>query len=329
MTHFPASAVSTSTFPRWSPPRSSSATAIAFSLTLLRLRAGRIVAGFHEVDRPDRIVDIDGRCLLPEKPVAETLDGLRAAWGESAEHLPAGPRLRLTLRAATSGAVALLVDGGDGRGEPERLLNDVVRLSSIWHRRTGSQEARLLAGRQPVHERWSEAELELEGGVFLQVNRQAAALLEDHVLKLAGDVHGARVVDAYCGVGLHARRLAERGAAEVVGIELDRQAVEEARRGAPTVEFRRGPVERHLEGALPADLLILNPPRAGVADPVPGAILAARPTRIIYVSCDPATLARDLSRLTPDYGLRSLCSFDLFPQTAHVETVAELECATM
>ena len=75
---------------------------------------------------------------------------------------------------------------------------------------------------------------------------------------------GRRVVDAYCGIGMHARRLARAGA-EVIGIELDPQAVAEARRAAPAgAVFHEGPVERLLPEALPADLLILNPPRAGV-----------------------------------------------------------------
>ncbi|HEY5218312.1 MAG TPA: hypothetical protein VIJ16_00825, partial [Gemmatimonadaceae bacterium] len=84
-------------------------------------------------------------------------------------------------------------------------------------------------------------------------------------------------------------------------------------------------VERALPTALPADLVILNPPRAGVASPVTRALEAAntKPDTIIYVSCDPATLARDLSRL-PSYRVASVVGFDMFPQTAHVETVCEL-----
>ena len=76
---------------------------------------------------------------------------------------------------------------------------------------------------------------------------------------------------------------------------------------------------------LPADLVILNPPRAGVDSRVTGALEAeaARLRGIIYISCNPATLARDLSRL-PSYRIESLHAFDMFPQTAHVETVCEL-----
>jgi 23S rRNA (uracil1939-C5)-methyltransferase len=106
---------------------------------------------------------------------------------------------------------------------------------------------------------------------------------------------------------------------------MDVHAVEAARAAAPPgVSFRAGAVEDLLPDALPADLVLLNPPRAGVAAQVPAALLASSPERILYVSCNPATLARDLKRLAPAYALESLRCFDLFPQTAHVETVAAL-----
>jgi 23S rRNA (uracil1939-C5)-methyltransferase len=87
-------------------------------------------------------------------------------------------------------------------------------------------------------------------------------------------------------------------------------------------------VEALLPAVLPADLVILNPPRTGAHPAVPESLLREPPARIIYISCDPATLARDLSRLAARFLLRSLHCFDLFPQTAHVEIVAELACST-
>ena len=91
----------------------------------------------------------------------------------------------------------------------------------------------------------------------------------------------------------------------------------------------QGRVEDVLPTVLPADLIILNPPRAGV-DARVTEILEANVSRIrglIYVSCDPATLARDISRL-PSYGIDAVRAFDMFPQTAHVETVCELRPLT-
>jgi len=83
-----------------------------------------------------------------------------------------------------------------------------------------------------------------------------------------------------------------------------------------------------VDGMLPADLVIVNPPRAGIDAKVARALVDRPPARLIYISCDPATLARDLGRLSPKLEPRSIRCFDLFPQTAHVETIAELTCAT-
>ncbi len=86
-----------------------------------------------------------------------------------------------------------------------------------------------------------------------------------------------------------------------------------------------GRVEDRLPGALPADLVILNPPRTGVADGVMQEVARKGPERVVYVSCDPATLARDVARLGEGYRVRRIQAFDLFPQTAHVETVLTLD----
>jgi 23S rRNA (uracil1939-C5)-methyltransferase len=293
------------------------------SFALRREAHGKVVAGFHALGEPDRVVDLDGRCLLPEEPIARAWDRLRASWGPDARRLPSGEQLRLTLRASAAGEVSLLVEGGFSPGRPEELLERVPGLVAVWHR-SGAAAPELVAGSPGLPETWGDETVELSGAAFLQVNRGAAALLEGHVAAAAGEVAGLRVVDAYCGVGLHARRLARAGA-RVVGIELDPEAVAEARRAAPEgATFQEGPVEALLPAHLPADLVVLNPPRAGVAAEVAGALAATPPRRIVYVSCNPATLARDLRRLGERFRLESVRSFDLFPQTAHVETVVAL-----
>jgi 23S rRNA (uracil1939-C5)-methyltransferase len=298
------------------------------SFTLARLPGGRVVAGFHELHRPGRILDIDDRCLMPEPAVARTWAGLRATWGRTASRLPSGPELRLTIRAVASGRTALLVQGGYGPGRADELLPRVPELDAVWHQPSPDRETTLLAGTPHLVEDWHGEEIRLAGGVFLQVNRAAAALLEAHVLTLAGDVAGSHVVDAYCGVGLHAARLAARGA-RVTAIELDADAVREGRRRAPDVRFIRDRVESALPAALPADIVIVNPPRTGLGEDVVDVLRARPPARLIYVSCDPATLARDVQRLDPVFRMRSIRCFDLFPQTSHVETVLEMSCSTM
>lgn len=292
------------------------------SFALVRRGSGTVAAGFHALHDPGRVVDMGGACLLPEEPIAAAWDRLREAWGPDANRLPSGERLRLTLRASSAGEVSLLIEGGYSPGRPEELIAAVPGLVSVWHR-PHAASPELIAGAPGLPETWGDETVELSGAAFLQVNRGAAALLEDHVAALAGDVRGVRVVDAYCGVGLHARRLARAGA-EVVGIELDEDAVAAARAAAEGARFVAGPVEEILPAELPAGLVILNPPRAGLTPEVPEALAARPPERVLYVSCNPATLARDLKRLGSGFVIESIRSFDLFPQTAHVETVVLL-----
>ena len=295
------------------------------SFTLARI-GPRVIAGFHELDKPGRVLDIGGDCLLPEEPVALAWDQLRHAWGNQASKLPSGPRLRLTLRASAEGAVSLVVEGGYSRGQPEALLEAAPLIQSVWHRPRNDAPIELLAGREAIVESWQDEDLDLSGSVFLQVNRAAASLLEDYVMELAGDVAGKTVLDAYCGVGLHARRLARAGAS-VTGIELDPLAIEEAKAAkVPNTTFVCARAEDEMPNYLPADLAIVNPPRAGLHEAAT-MVLAEKPAnRVIYVSCNPATLARDIDRMRGTYAVNSIRSFDLFPQTAHVETVVELQC---
>lgn len=297
------------------------------SFTLRRDR-GVVVAGFRELERPDRLVDVTGACMLPEGPLARAWDELRGSWGPDARRLPSGPELRITLRASTAGAVTLGIDGGYAPGRPTELLERVSDLSAIWHRPAGAPDHVLLAGEETLLERWAEDVVELSGDVFTQVNRGAAEMLEAHVLErlLAGSP--GRVLDAYCGVGLYARRL-ERAGLDVVGIEAHPAAVAEARRAAPASRILHGMVEARLAEALPVDAAILNPPRAGLDAAVVAGLNARPPALILYVSCDPATLARDLRRFGDAWSVDGVQCFDLFPQTSHVETVVEMRCVTM
>ena len=116
------------------------------------------------------------------------------------------------------------------------------------------------------------------------------------------------------------------GGSSVTAIEWDRDAVASfSGKLAHPSRAIAGRVEDHIGAALPADVVILNPPRSGVDARVSAALqgAAARPRAILYVSCDPATLSRDLARM-PAYRIESVRGYDMFPQTAHVETVCEL-----
>jgi 23S rRNA (uracil1939-C5)-methyltransferase len=168
---------------------------------------------------------------------------------------------------------------------------------------------------------------------FFQINHE---LLESLI---AAALHGARgqtAVDLYCGAGLFTLPLAQRFA-RVFGVEASPLAIGYARRnladanlGNATFETARVSdwLKETSESLAPVDFLLLDPPRAGAEDGATDSILALQPRHIAYVSCDPATLARDLKVLTAGgYQLDSVAAFDMFPQTHHVETVAHLKIA--
>jgi len=293
------------------------------SLAFRRSRGGRIVAGFHALDAPDTVLDVHGECLLPVEPLRSLWIRLREGWGPGGSLLPEGRELRLTLRAEDPHEGTILIEGGKGGGNPEALLSAVAGLTSIWWQSPGG-EVRHLAGARAVRVAWMEETVELAGGAFLQVNSAAGQLLHRFVHQRAGEGDPQRVLEGYCGTGALGRALAREGR-EVVGIELDPLAAGEALRDSPpTFQVVEGPVEDHLADHLPADLVLLNPPRSGLDEGV-SETLRRRPTgRLIYISCDPATLARDLKRMGSHYRIETLQCFDLFPQTSHVETVAIL-----
>lgn len=293
----------------------------------LRRGPDGVEAGFHELEAPDRLVDVPD-CLLPEPAIGRAWRKLRVTWGPDARRLPSGDELRLTLRSSREGEVALLVDGGYAPGRPLDLLETVDGLVAVWHRPERAGGYRLLGGVDTLRDVWASEEVELSGDVFTQVNREAAALLEAHVLgRVETDGPGA-VLDGYAGMGVYTRRL-ERAGLEVTAIEAHPDAVAEVRRSAPSSRVLEGTVESRLAEALPVDVAILNPPRAGLEEDVTTVLAETGPARVVYVSCDPATLARDLRRLADRYEVAGVRCFDLFPQTAHVETVVELErCGT-
>jgi len=281
------------------------------SFTLRRLRGGRVVAGLHALGRPAHVVDVGSECVLPSAPIGEAWVRLRRAWGPGARALPAGGRLRLTLR-STGAGVELLVEGGDTGWDAADLAAELPDVVAIYHRPVGVEGTpELVHGTEGL------------GGAFEQVNPGAAALLRSHVVEVAGDWETA--VDAYCGAGDFAVALARPGA-RITGIEVDPDACAVARTRVPEgVSIVEGGVEELLPTLLPTGLLLLNPPRTGLAASVPEAIRTAPPRRLVYVSCDPATLARDLHALGGGFRVTGLKAFDLFPHTAHVESVAVLE----
>ncbi len=160
---------------------------------------------------------------------------------------------------------------------------------------------------------------------FFQVNPKQAYQLYRHAI---GSATLGKVLDAYCGVGTLSL-FAAKHSKEVLGIEVVESAVESAKEnarlnGIENVVFKCGKVEKLLPKLGSFDTIFLNPPRGGVEPQVVEALLKTPPKRLIYISCDPATLARDLKLLGQKFVIEEVIPFDMFPQTIHVETLVNL-----
>ena len=206
-------------------------------------------------------------------------------------------------------------------------INPKATLDAVY-----SEHWRLLGGKGIVY--WlGDLRFDLSPGSFVQVNHCQMQALYAQVLDYA-DLQGTEtVVDLYAGVGTISLHLA-RAAAQVLAVEEFAPAALDGRRNAArngicNVEFFAAPAELQLplwaEQGKRVDLLVLDPPRQGAKAAVLAAIGKIAPGRIVYVSCDPATLARDLRMLAEQgYVIEALQPFDMFPQTTHVETVVLL-----
>jgi 23S rRNA (uracil1939-C5)-methyltransferase len=226
----------------------------------------------------------------------------------------------IVLRRDREGGRHVVFQTKDGEvwGGAARLLAELRRQetpATLWWRPEGGGP-RAMAGADQAY----------PATVFEQVHPEMGDLVRAHALEAIGAVRGRRVWDLYAGIGETTAALSSAGAA-VESVESDRRAVAEAEQRGPPARRLAGRVEHVLNQLHPPDLVVTNPPRTGMDARVTEALERLRPERLVYVSCDPATLARDLARL-PGYRLADLSAFDLFPQTAHVETVAVLERAS-
>lgn len=288
-------------------------------LTLALRRHGEAwIAGLHPFDNPDAVFPLE-QCLITD-------DRVVGIWHEIlrvSSLLPRSNRLRGSVR-LTEGGASFSLEGGTQWPTAAKLADRVPALTTVWWEPAGGRR-RLIVDRraEPAADSGTD-DVKSPDASFTQVNAAAAQLLHSHVVTVAMAYAPAVVVDAYAGAGATSIALADRGV-RVTAIELDpaaaRWAAGHLPAGSRCIVAR---VEDALGEALPADVVILNPPRAGVDERVTAALQQAASTRaIVYVSCNPATLARDVLRL-PGYRVASLTAFDMFPQTAHVETVCEL-----
>jgi 23S rRNA (uracil1939-C5)-methyltransferase len=270
--------------------------------------------GLHPFDRPERVFELR-RCHI-------TVPALMALWESLRSLRPLLPprldRIVLRLDRANGRHVVLQAKAGAAWDGGLRLGRELERAGSpatVWWQPEGGAP-RAVAGS-------SEA---FPATVFEQVHPEMGDAVRAFALEVLGEVTGRNVWDLYAGIGETTARLALAGA-RVESVESDARAVAEAESRGPVARRLTGRVEDVLGQLRRPELVVTNPPRTGMDQRVTAVLERLAPRRIAYISCDPATLARDLTRL-PGYRIETLQAFDLFPQTAHVETVSLLERAS-
>lgn len=305
---------------------------------------GGLVAGFY-AGGSHRIVDAE-RCLIRSesadgivqtvKSVAREL-GISAYNAEKREGVLRHVIIKTGYR--TGETMIVLVTAGPelpyAQELAERIAQTVPGVESVCHNvndgAPGSvmgPHTTVLWGRDRIYDAIGDIRFAISAHSFYQVNPLQTEALYRKALDYAGLTGSETVIDAYCGVGTISLFLA-RSAKRVYGVEIVPEAVEDARRnavmnGLANAEFAVGKAEEVIpawrEQGIRADVIVVDPPRKGCDAALLETIVAMRPQRVVYVSCNPSTLARDL-RVLEDGGFRTVevQPVDMFPWTAHVE----------
>ncbi|MCS6845878.1 MAG: 23S rRNA (uracil(1939)-C(5))-methyltransferase RlmD [Caldilineales bacterium] len=257
--------------------------------------------------------------LLSDRPIFE-----EEASGDEEEAAPPPPRVRrLYLRAGVHTGQRLLVFETEDDRAPNFAVEELA-VSCALRRRNGAVVP--LIGEPWIEETVAGRTFRVSAGSFFQVNTVGAEVLVALAAEMLAPQGHETLLDAYCGVGLFGLSLADQ-VGHVVGIEESEAACEDFAwnaRDLDNVTLHEGPVEQVLAVLdEPVDLALLDPPRSGAGPEVVRHLARLGVPRLLYVSCDPATLARDAKLLlAAGYRLEQVQPVDLFPQTFHVETLA-------
>lgn len=303
--------------------------------------------GFYRARSHD-VVDVED-CLLQPPEAAAIAAAVRAWMADSGvpaydEVAHSGLVRHLFLRFAASGVLCCLVVNGEAVPDPDGLVDRLRRAApgltgvvlSVNRDRTNVVLGRrqiTLWGRDWLEDTLCGLTFRISVPSFYQVNRAQTEVLYAKAAEFAALTGRETVLDLYCGIGTISLVMA-RTAGRVIGAEIVPAAVADAeanarRNGIRNAEFfcadAADAARRLAEEGLRPDVVCVDPPRKGLAAGVVETIAGMAPDRVIYVSCDPATLARDVARFAPlGYAPVQAVAVDLFPRTAHVETVVLL-----
>ena len=309
--------------------------------------------GFHIPRQFDKIVDIE-KCYLQREPTNEIRNGLRKfahdhelSFYQISEFK--GLLRNLVIRTSSIGELMIIVQFGENdqtgiEKVMKYLADSFSEIDSLYYvvnlkknETFHDQQLILFDGKSYISEKIGELTFKIGPKSFFQTNTEQTNRLYAKALemcKLKGD---ELVFDLYTGTGTIANYIAEN-AKNVVGIESISEAIEDARENAElnnitNTEFVVGDIKDILTDEFFArigkpDVIITDPPRAGMHPDVIEAIIRTSPQRIVYISCNPSTQARDLERLTDNYQIEEVQPFDMFPHTHHLENIVSLKLST-
>jgi 23S rRNA (uracil1939-C5)-methyltransferase len=298
---------------------------------------GETVLGFHARGRWDLIVGVED-CLLASERGNAARNEVRD-WARLETIAPYDKRTRegvlrnLVVREGwrTGQVQTRLVTSASKVPKPPVDLHTAIEGDS-----GGTEGPTGVLGEERLREELSGLRLEMSHGAFFQTNTEMAERLYAVAAEYAGLTGSERVFDLYCGIGTIGLTMAKK-AGEVWGVEIVPEAIADAERnakanGISNARFVAGSartgVRPLLEQAGKPDVVILDPPRAGLSQKIIRRVLECEAKRIVYVSCNPTTLAPNAAQLTEaGYRLSRVRPVDMFPQTPHIECVALLEKA--
>ena len=312
--------------------------------------AGQAVAGFYKT-KSHAIVDME-RCLIQTGEadmMMADLKGELAALGirpyDEKSHQGMLRHVVVRKGRATGEVMIVLVTKAKKFSQKEaavaKIRELVPNVTSIVQNINGEKtnvifgdETVTLWGKDTIEDTIGNVRFEISARSFYQVNPLQTEVLYKQALDYAQVEGNERVIDAYCGIGSISLFLAQK-AGHVMGVEIVPQAIEDAKRNAElngftNTYFEAGPAEevipRWYKEGKEADVLVVDPPRKGCDEALLNTIIEQKPKRVVYVSCNPATLARDL-RILEDGGYKTqeVQPVDMFPHTTHCEAVAWLE----
>ncbi|MBH0171205.1 MULTISPECIES: 23S rRNA (uracil(1939)-C(5))-methyltransferase RlmD [Fictibacillus] len=313
-------------------------------------RNGRIITGFYQ-KRSHEIVEMDS-CIITGDTNDDAVQAVKeivnqyniSAYNEE-KHKGVLRHIIARYGKTTGDLMIVLVTNGQDLPQRKKIVEDIREalpeiksiVQNVNSKRTNvifGEETRVLWGAEYIYDFIGDIKFAISARSFYQINPDQTKVLYDQALHYAELNGNETVIDAYCGIGTISLFLAQK-AKKVYGVEIVPEAIEDARRNAElnnihNAEFAVGKSEDVIpewkkQGVTP-DVIVVDPPRKGCDEELLKTIIEMKPNRVVYVSCNPATLARDL-RILEDGGFKTVevQPVDMFPQTTHVEAVALLK----